>query len=374
MMTQLLMMTESEEKSPKKATRKTAAKTTAKASNTRSRAKRTTFRNAKLEREFVSFCQMLHAVPSAADASEPNSGNGDASSSLTQRIKKRLKSPIELISNPDFSTVDSEKILGEVLLGTGLEEVPEGPTKLPNLPVHLARLCETRLLTPEQERLLFQRMNYLRWRAQCEQSQLDPEKSSESDLIRIEGLLKASDWYRDWIVRSNMRLVISIIKKFVNLNNRFDDLLSEGTMALIRAIDKFDYDRGFRFSTYATQVVRRSSYRSVMLKQKERMRIEASTSEMDLTLPADSRASGIDENRWQSMRNRLSAYLQHLDRREKLIIRARFSLGGHRRVQTLQKLADVLGVSKERIRQLEKRALDKLRDLANEEQAEGPLL
>jgi RNA polymerase primary sigma factor len=58
--------------------------------------------------------------------------------------------------------------------------------------------------------------------------------------------------------------------------------------------------------------------------------------------------------------------LDRLDRREKLIVRARFSLGGHRRVQTLQRLADKLGVSKERVRQLEKRALEKLRDFAIE--------
>jgi RNA polymerase primary sigma factor len=56
--------------------------------------------------------------------------------------------------------------------------------------------------------------------------------------------------------------------------------------------------------------------------------------------------------------------LDKLDRREKLIVRARFSLGSHRRVQTLQRIADSLGVSKERVRQLEKRALEKLRELA----------
>jgi RNA polymerase primary sigma factor len=60
--------------------------------------------------------------------------------------------------------------------------------------------------------------------------------------------------------------------------------------------------------------------------------------------------------------------MDNLDRREKLIIRARFSLGGHRTVQTLQRLADKLGVSKERVRQLEKRALDKLRGMADEMQ------
>jgi RNA polymerase primary sigma factor len=73
----------------------------------------------------------------------------------------------------------------------------------------------------------------------------------------------------------------------------------------------------------------------------------------------------MSEIRWEALRGRLSNMLDRLDRREKLIVRARFSLGGHRRVQTLQKLADRLGVSKERIRQLEKRALDKLRDMAD---------
>ncbi len=54
-----------------------------------------------------------------------------------------------------------------------------------------------------------------------------------------------------------MRLVISIVKKFVNIQNGFDDLLSDGIVAVIRAVDKFDVGLGFRFSTYATQVVRR---------------------------------------------------------------------------------------------------------------------
>lgn len=321
-----------------------------------------TFRSAVLEKQFVSLCQMEHAVPAS-----PIAKGEVAKLDLAARIKKRLKMEIEMISNSEFYSENSESILGKVLLGTGLDEQAKPNAKLPNLPVHLARLCETQLLSPEEERILFQRMNYLRWRAYQAQQQLDPAQSTEADLIRVEGLLKAASWYRDWIVRSNMRLVISIIKKFVNTNNRFDDLLSEGTMALIKAVDKFDYDRGFRFSTYATQVVRRSSYRSVMLKQTERMRIEASTSDLDLTFSADTRASAMDEHRWQSMRGRLATYLEQLDRREKLIIRARFSLGGHRRVQTLQRLADVLGVSKERIRQLEKRALDKLRELATEE-------
>jgi RNA polymerase primary sigma factor len=73
---------------------------------------------------------------------------------------------------------------------------------------------------------------------------------------------------------------------------------------------------------------------------------------------------GISPDRWNLLRSKLTALLDKLDRREKLIVRARFSLGSHRRVQTLQRIADSLGVSKERVRQLEKRALEKLRELA----------
>ena len=101
-----------------------------------------------------------------------------------------------------------------------------------------------------------------------------------------------------------------------------------------------------------------------MEKQAERQRNYGSIHENGIDISDDQKESSMSEERWHDLRARLSLMLNHLDRREKFIIRARFSLGGHRRIQTLQKLADKLGVSKERIRQLEKRALDKLRGLS----------
>ncbi|MEZ6136289.1 MAG: sigma-70 family RNA polymerase sigma factor [Pirellulaceae bacterium] len=129
-------------------------------------------------------------------------------------------------------------------------------------------------------------------------------------------------------------------------------------------VDKFDYQLGFRFSTYATQVVRRHSYRFVMERQEERLKITNSIGEPGLDVVEDDAYSNFDEQRWLELRSRLADYLTKLDKREKFIVRARFSLGGHRRVQTLQSLADCLGISKERVRQLEKRALDKLTVMA----------
>jgi RNA polymerase primary sigma factor len=284
---------------------------------------------------------------------------------LARSIRQRLRQEIDFITNPLFTERRAETlILGDSLLGTGLPEQPAKATRVPDLPTHLARLCETRLLRPEEESVLFQRMNYLRFRAAQYQSRLHPERSTAFCLARVGALLAAADWYRDQIVQSNMRLVISIVKKFVNSCNAFDDLLSDGIVALMRAVDKFDYDRGFRFSTYATQVVRRNAYRTVVLRQKERAKVNCSLQEAGVDVSDEARISSMTEQRWHTLRARLTLMLDHLDRREKLIIRARFSLGGHRRVQTLQKLAERLGVSKERVRQLEKRAMDKLRDMA----------
>ena len=310
-----------------------------------------TFRRKALEEQFVHFMQM--------SSSEPRTPLEIASAAKKIRAGK-----IEFISSNSFDEPSSEsEILGDCFLGAGCEVAVPKSTKAPTLPAHLARLCEAKLLTPEEEKSVFNRMNYLRFRAHAMKEKLD--LSHCWNLRRIECLLKAADWYRDWIVKSNMRLVISIVKKFVNPQNRFDDLLSDGIVALIRAVDKFDVGLGFRFSTYATQVVRRNTYRSVMEKQKDRQRNFGSIHESGIDISDDQKESSMSEQRWHELRARLSLMLDHLDRREKFIIRARFSLGGHRRIQTLQRLADKLGVSKERIRQLEKRALDKLRGMTD---------
>ena len=310
-----------------------------------------TFRRKALEEQFVHFLQM--------SSPEPRSSQEIAAASKRIRAEK-----IEFISSESFEALSSEsEILGDCLLGSGCEVAVLRSTKTPVLPAHLARLCEAKLLTPEEEKSVFNRMNYLRFRAEALKTKLDLNDCW--NVRRVECLLKAADWYRDWIVKSNMRLVISIVKKFVNPQNRFDDLLSDGIVALIRAVDKFDVGLGFRFSTYATQVVRRNTYRSVMEKQTDRQRNFGSIHENGIDISDDQKESSMSEQRWHELRARLTLMLDHLDRREKFIIRARFSLGGHRRIQTLQRLADKLGVSKERIRQLEKRALDKLRGMTD---------
>lgn len=290
---------------------------------------------------------------------------------LRRLTKRLLREELGFITNTDFQESGAAARIFADQLGLEPAEPVAGmatlrKTRVADLPVHLGRLCEAKLLTPEQERGLFQRMNFLRHQASLHRSRLNPEKPSKAKTELVQRLISLAEWHRDAIVQANMRLVFSIVKKFVNKSNAFDDLLSDGIVALIRAVEKFDYDRGFRFSTYATQVVRRNAYRTVVLKQKEKSKMVGGLQELGLDISDEERQPAISEHRWHELRSRLSVMLGDLDRREKFIIRARFSLGSHRKVHTLQALADRLGVSKERVRQLEKRALDKLRMMAGE--------
>ncbi len=289
---------------------------------------------------------------------------------LTARTKICLRHEISFISNKRFTEPDAgARIFSQPFsLTPGTKSTSRAKLAHSEFPIHLGRLCEAALLTPENESLLFERMNFLLHQAAVHRSCLNPKRPSRARLALIERLISYANWHRDRIVEANLRLVFSIVKKFVNANNPFDELLSDGIMALIRAVEKFDFDRGFRFSTYATQVVRRNAYRTVVLNQQERLKVMGGLSDMDLQLSDENHASSISEHRWHELRSRLTTMLDDLDRREKLIIRARFSLGSHRRVHTLQSLADRLGISKERVRQLERRAMEKLRLMASEVQ------
>lgn len=312
--------------------------------------KKITFRRKILESEFLQFCQLCTKTP-------------DRKVTIDE-YREVMAEAQNFTHSDEFSARTAEAILGNAFLCRCEPESPRTSHRKVSMPAHLASLCEDRLLAADQERQLFQRMNYLRFRACRILEGLTPDAVSQWDLERARGLLRAANWYRDVIVRANVRLVISIVKKFVNPQCGFDDLLSDGIMALIRSVDKFDYQLGFRFSTYATQVVRRNSYRFVMDRQDERLKVCNSLSEQGLDVAEDQGGSTMSEQRWNTLRGQLRVYMNMLDKRERLIIRARFSLGSHRRVQTLQRLADRLGISKERVRQLEKRALEKMQDMA----------
>lgn len=291
---------------------------------------------------------------------------------LKKSTQKWLQRELGFIGNPQFSAQQAGREIFAEELGltpkrseAGTEDVRNDGV---NLPLAAAQLCEAPLLTRKQEELLFKRMNFLLHQASINRASLSAAPPSTKQIELIKRLVTLSEWHRDRILEANLRLVFSIVKNYVSPNNTFDDLLSDGIVGLIRAVEKFDYGYGFRFSTFATQVIRRNTCRMVMVNQQDRQKVSSGLQDLDLEISDEGRNSAISEKRWHELRSILAVMLDDLDRRERFIVRARFSMGSHRKVHTLQSLANRLGISKERVRQLERRAIDKLRAMAGETQ------
>lgn len=218
------------------------------------------------------------------------------------------------------------------------------------------------LLTAEGERWLFQKMNFLKHHVHGIRSRLNPSRPSR-DLVELaENALREAENARAAIVEANTRLVASIANKFANSRTEYDDLVSEGNMILVNAVDKFDFSRGFRFSTYATHAIQRHFYRLMHRKQRRKNReISTPTDVLSDVAPNRENDQPLDHKIAEAL---IARFEECLDEREAVIIRERFGLNDEENSETLKVVADKVGLSKERVRQLQMRAIEKLQDLA----------
>jgi RNA polymerase sigma factor (sigma-70 family) len=161
-------------------------------------------------------------------------------------------------------------------------------------------------------------------------------------------------------VQANLRLVVSIAKRHLAPGQDLFELISDGNMSLMRAVDKFDYTRGFKFSTYASWAVMKNFARSIPEQRRHGERYQTGREEM-LDLVGSLAPDDGESDHLAVVRGTVDRMLAALDTRERAIIRQRYGLDDQGQPQTLEQIGRRLGVSKERIRQLEARALTKLR-------------
>jgi RNA polymerase primary sigma factor/RNA polymerase sigma factor len=143
-------------------------------------------------------------------------------------------------------------------------------------------------------------------------------------------------------------------------------------MSLIRAVEKFDYARGNKFSTYASWAIMKNFARTIPDELRRRDRFRTSEAEMFSAAP-DRRSDQYGQESAQSQRVvQIGRILEKLDEREQKIIVSRFGLDHSTEPLTLKEVGQEMGVTKERVRQIEARALAKLRQAAHDEKIEVP--
>ena len=143
---------------------------------------------------------------------------------------------------------------------------------------------------------------------------------------QIEELYEEAVATKNQIIRANLRLVVSIAKRHVGPVENFFELVSDGNMSLMRAVEKFDYARGFKFSTYASWAIMKNFARTIPDENRYRDRFRTSNSEM-FTSTEDDRSDQFEQESSQSQREwQVEKILGRLDEREQKIIIRRFGL------------------------------------------------
>jgi len=278
--------------------------------------------------------------------------------------------PLDHVSHPSFSKIRNlVSVLGPMPENAATAKKARVPSDLPS---YLASLYEVPLLSREQEQHLFRKLNFAKYRANRLRSTLNAEQPQAKRMDEIEQLYDTAVATKNQIVRANLRLVVSIAKRHVGPQENFFELVSDGNISLIRAAEKFDYGRGFKFSTYASWAIMKNFARSIPNEMKQRDRFRTSNDEL-FAATQENRADRLSEE--LAHENRISAVrkiLSRLDDREQKIIINRFGLDYTQEPCTLKQVGESMGVTKERVRQIESRALDKLRIAAEEDSVDPP--
>lgn len=230
-------------------------------------------------------------------------------------------------------------------------------TRVPrDLPPYIRELYRTPLLSAAQERALFLEFNYHKFLFVTALGKLDPQLPRWRQLIAMEHHLADATQVKNKIVHANLRLVVSVARKHLRPSLNLMDLISDGNLSLMRAVESFDTHRGFRLSTYATLAIMKGLARSVPQMQSQSTRLAASDRMGEL---AD--ANQPDRLRQFLHRDHVGQLLSRLDDRSRDIITSHFGLRAGSEPQGYDELALRFGLTKSRIRQIEADALASLR-------------
>jgi len=272
----------------------------------------------------------------------------------TLRAEKLLHVDVEYRYDPLFDAPDADaRILNDAALdhpGYKPKKAAEGVVP------YFVDLSHLPPLAHDEETALFRKYNYIKYRFAGLRDSLRPSEGEDPKLLaRLETLGAEASACRERLVEANLRLVVKLARQHAGRLVRIDALISEGNLTLLKAVEKFDFARGTRFSTYATWCVVKRFARVV---PEENYAIQAFTMGADEIIEVQPDKSVSELERRENLahiRSELGKALGSLTGREREILVRRFGLSGP--PQTLEDIGKVLGITRERVRQLETRAL-----------------
>jgi RNA polymerase sigma factor (sigma-70 family) len=219
------------------------------------------------------------------------------------------------------------------------------------------------LMSAAEERLMFYRFNF------CKAKLGRIKRKILAEGLTLESAKEFLEWhrkfehFREYLVRTNLALVLAMAKRTRLGDADFPEIVSEGNMALLRAVEKFDVDRGFKFSTYACRAILKAFSRTAMKATRHRTRFPVEF-EPDLEKSdwQDRRRDAVEEDCIDELKAIVERNLADLSNIEQTVIRRRFNWKqADESPLTLEEVGRIIGVTKERVRQIQNKALAKIR-------------
>jgi RNA polymerase sigma factor (sigma-70 family) len=283
---------------------------------------------------------------------------------LDDRLARLSRHKSRFIDDPLYHQSDALAVINAIVKQDDALPAAQATTSdrpAADLPPYLQAIYRTPLLSPQRERALFLKFNYHKYRFAARRRRLDPQLARVRDLKILESQLAQATEVKNEIIRANLRLVVSVARKHARSGIGLMELVSEGNLTLLRAVEAFDIHRGFKFSTYATLSVMKGFARSIPLMQAASR--GAGMGESDLANLPDSRFAAATDR--ITARDEIAQLLRRLSPREKQILLARYGLENRPATETFEQVATTLGLTTQRIRQIEAIALAKLRSQSN---------
>ena len=269
---------------------------------------------------------------------------------------------VEFIFNKEFEAPDADRTILNVNTG---EHGHVGRRDTP-VPSYLTDLCKVPLLGREEEPDLFRRYNYLKHRLHRLWQDTAPSELTPAAVEDMRWLRNEATELRNRILEANLRLVIRMAYKHVGPLANVNELISDGNVSLMQAVEKFDYARGFRFSTYASWAILKNFAKTIPEGNYHGEKFMTGQAEMLDSMPDTKNVSEQEEAAF-TLRSAINRVLGKLSDRERRIVSSRFGIGVEDHVQTLGEVGKDLQVTRERVRQIEARAIEKIRVMLKRE-------